>query len=849
MTPADWALVRAQFELLCDLPDDEQQSALQRLHWQPELLAQLQALLSGDVADRIREDALAQAPQLVGRFAADELIGASLGQYRIEALIGAGGMGRVYRAYREDGRYQSQVAIKFVSDGGSAQGFQRERELLALLEHPGIARLLDAGENSAGRPYLVMELVDGLPINEHCVQYEVAGTACIRLIVEAAQAIAYAHERLVLHRDLKPENLLVTRNGQLKILDFGIAKFLDGVDSVSAQTTARFFTLRYAAPEQIFGGVVSTATDVYALAVVLYELMSGQHPYLPGDMASANLAERLLTTEPIGLRRALHQAGRSVRMRNSQLRDLEAVLHRALVRGAAMAYGTAKAFADDLQCIVDDRPVSVRRLGAGELTWRWLRRHRLAAAAIMVAAAGIAAGLALAFWQAGIARDERDLALREAERAERMARFLTEMFEAPRPTHSRGESLQASDLLERGRARLVDELRDEPLMRAKLQATIAETYRALGMYEDSDALLQEAIATARTLPVADRTPFQARLLLQEGQLRSFESRWVEADAQLKRSIAMAREGSLDAVLASALQARSIVLINLQRPDAAAKTAAEAIAVLRRQPRPDAEAIASAEHMLATVAFARDDLPGALAAYQRIVNSTRALHGKDEASLMTSLNNLAAIQMRLDQAQTAEENYREAARVSALNFGENHRDQALPLLGLGVALRVQGRLEESLAKLALAQKMYEDWEGTSHPSTAYARLLHAETLWLAGRNDDAINALADADQVLLDRNGPEHVYSCRSALLRILLRSAAPQQIAGEQLATITPCLSQSSTPGNVRLLAQWAQARQVILEDPRKAAELKSSLLAQSQSLTPKDALLSAAVEVWAGAQ
>lgn len=840
MTPEDWARVRKSFETLCDLSVEEQREGLSKADLTTALRGHLESLLDGDRAERMQEDALQQAPQLTSQFTRDDLLGSTLGAYRIDALIGVGGMGRVYRAKREDGRFQGEVAIKFVSDGAHTQSFLRERRVLGRLQHPHIARLLDAGEDVSGRPYLVMEFVDGQQIDKHCDDANLTDLARIKLVISAARAIAHAHELLVLHRDLKPANLMVTPQGELKILDFGIAKLLDADQIDAAQTTARYFTLRYAAPEQIIGDTVSTGTDIYALALVLYELISGLHPFLPHDAAPSELTERVLANEPIPLRTALRRGKREHQLRGDRLRDLETVLQRSLARDEQAGYGSASAFSDDLQRIVDDRPVSVRAIRPIETARRWLRRHRAAAAALALAVFSISLGLGAALWQAGIARSERDAALHEAARAERIADFLTDMFQAPRPSENHGEPLQASELLDRGRERLTLELADEPLMRAQLQATIAETYRSLGLYDQAESLLGEALEVALQTP--ESAALEARLNGQLGRLHNYQGRWEDADQRLLKTIELARSSNQIEVLAMALRMRTITLLNQIRSDDARTSISEALVLYRQTPKQYQKEIGVSESMLATIALQQGELDQALAAYQRLVAGIRHDRGDDADNLSVTLNNLAAVQMRLNRPQEAATNYAEAARIAQVNYGEDHRDQALPLLGLGMALRVQGLNQQALVELARAREIYLQWDGETNPSTAYAQLLSAEMLWLDGQSAAAVRVLGEADRYLLEQYGQTHVYSCRSALLRIALAHDIGINGGAPKLGGLVDCLNGEQSPPNVRLLSEWAAVRAATAED---AAGLTANLAERSAGLTPGDLALTRAIDAW----
>ncbi|MCB1636237.1 MAG: serine/threonine protein kinase, partial [Xanthomonadales bacterium] len=717
----------------------------------------------------------------------------------------------------------------FAGEGADRRFFLREGRLLARLQHPGIARLLDAGEADDGCPYLVMEYLQGQPLDRHCADRQVSAAERIALVRDAALAVAHAHTLLVLHRDLKPANLLVTDDGQLKVLDFGIAKPIDDDSAREEVTTARYFTLRYAAPEQVLGEPVGTATDVYALAVVLFELLTGRHPYLPEGADARSLVSQALTRQPLSLRRALQAAKRPWPLGEARLRDLDALLEKALLRGdGAVGHASMAAFAEDLQAVLEDRPLSLRRTPMIERTWRWLRRHRLAAASMTLGVLGLLVGSAVALWQAQLARVERDSALHEAERAERIAGFLTGMFTAPRPIENQGAPLAASELLDRARERLQDELADDPLLRVQLTATLAETYRALGLYETAEQLLIEALAVP--LPDSD-APQRSGLLLQLGRVLSFQARWPEADAQLWEAADLARlQGDL-ATLAQALGLRVTAQLNLQQLDAAEPLAREALSVQQARQPPDPQALRQAEQVLAAVAMQRGDLASARQTYQQSADRIRADLGDDAVERQMTLNNLAAVELRMDLPEAAAANYRESIRIARVRLGPDHRDQALPQLGLGMALRVVGSTEDAIAQLREAVQIYRQWDGAEHPATAYAQLLLAETLWLSAQAEQARNALGTAPKVLYERNGARNGQTCRASMLQLVLSLPTSAPADAEAWDAAVSCLADPAAPAAMQLLAAWgSQQRQAALAAPISPGE-RDALAAQGDAM------------------
>lgn len=844
MNAEEFASLRAHFDRLCELDPVAQAAALQGLSLAPELREVLRRWLQGDAEDRLGTGVMGQLDALAQAAGPDARLGQRVGAYRIESLLGSGGMGRVYLATREDGRFRGQVALKFAGDDAARRFFLREGRMLARLQHSGIARLLDAGEDAQGCPYLVMEYLPGMALDEYCERQQADCRQRIALVLAAARAVAHAHQLLVLHRDLKPANLLVGDDGELKVLDFGIAKAIDDEGGSGEPTTARYFTLRYAAPEQVMGEAIGTAADVYSLAVVLYELLSGAHPFLPAGADPRQLLRRQPGTDPKPLRRSLAGNAPAQVLGAARLRDLEAVLDAALRRDGGPVQGSMSAFADDLQRVLDDRPVALRRTPLHERGWRWFRRHRLAGVSLLLGLFGLLVGSVLAAWQARLAHLERDVALREAERAERIAGFLTGVFTAPRPIENQGAPVQAGELLDRARERLSAELEDDPLLRAQLSGTLAETYRALGQYQTAEALLLEALAIDG-LPDAGLE--RAGLLLQLGRVHGYQARWSEADSRLAAAAELARAAGDLALLGSALNLRVSAKLNTQQLDAAGPLAVEALQVQQRRQPADQAALRLSEQMLATVAMQRGDLDGAMAVYRQSVERTRASLGEDAVELQMSLNNLAAIELRVDQPQAAAGHYRDSIRIAGLRLGPAHRDQALPQLGLGMALRAMGEVEAAITELTASVTIYQQWDGDQHPATAYARLLLAEAHWLAGNSMAAVEALAEADRVLVASNGPSHGHSCRAILLAGLLRQAEGAELGSEWSAAHN-CLADPAAPAALRLLADWASLLRVAPAQPVEAERL-SALDRQLVSLKPRDALLEGAIRRWMAAR
>ncbi|MEO7795025.1 MAG: serine/threonine-protein kinase, partial [Thermoanaerobaculia bacterium] len=388
----------------------------------------------------------------------------TIGPYRLVRCLGEGGMGEVFLAERSDGEFEQRVALKRIRAGldseAIAERFLRERQILARLDHPGIAHLLDGGSTDEGEPYFVLEHVEGLPITVWCEQCTAPLDMRLRLMIEVAEAVDAAHRQLVVHRDLKPTNILVTASGRVKLLDFGIAKLLqpEAFDERQTQVGGQPLTPAYAAPEQILGEAVTTATDVYSMGALLFELLTGRPPF---DRSGRPLPALVRSVDSETLERpsvvaAGADAGEPERetLRGFAPRlegDLDSIVLKALNRDPTRRYPSAAALGDDLRRFLSGRPVKARPDSAGYRLRKFIGRHSLGVAAGIVALAAVIAGIGVVFWQNGVARDE-------ARRAERVKSFLIELFREADPSQTLGETITAREILAKGAQRLEEQL-------------------------------------------------------------------------------------------------------------------------------------------------------------------------------------------------------------------------------------------------------------------------------------------------------------------------------------------------------------------------------------------------------
>ncbi|RDZ26441.1 serine/threonine-protein kinase [Lysobacter silvisoli] len=454
--------------------------------------------------------------------------GSNVGPYRLESLLGEGGMGQVWLASRADGLYQRRVALKLLRPGLADTNlrirFTRERQILARLAHPHIARLLDAGISTDGLPYLALEYVEGEPITDYCRNHATALDKRLRMFQQICDAVSHAHANLIVHRDLKPSNILVTPGGDVRLLDFGIAKLLDTDVPIPEQTRTgvRAFTLHYAAPEQVRGEPVTTMTDVYSLGVVLYELLTETKPYRLKRQTDAEWEEAILAADPLRpsqavLRNAETTGGEggdadaaALRRHARQLTgDLDNIVLKTLSKRPEQRYPSVEALALDLQRFEAGRPVQARAQSLSYRFNKYVQRHRWALATATLVTLVLGAALAIVAWQAR-------QAVQEASRAQAMQDFMVGLFENARGTPE-GEALDLRGLLDASVARGNRELARQPRARAELLGVVARLRTGLGDYQEARVLLERQAAI---IELTDDIPSSLRLesLTQRGQV-------------------------------------------------------------------------------------------------------------------------------------------------------------------------------------------------------------------------------------------------------------------------------------------------------------------------------------------
>jgi len=720
-----------------------------------------------------------------------------IGNYRLLEIIGTGGMGNVYLAERADEHYEQRVAIKLLHPGHGDRAlvtrFRAERQMLARLEHPNIGRLLDGGETDAGISYLVMEYVDGRPVDRYCDEQQLTIPQRLRLFQKICSAVGYAHRNLVVHRDIKPSNILVTSDGEPKLLDFGIAKLLD---EDAAAFTAAFtregagvMTPEYASPEQVRSEPVTTATDIYSLGVLLYRILCGRMPYRSRALNSG-LARAILTEIPSRPSAALTPLpGRSAdddemrsigTARQSSLQglvrrlqgDLDNIALKALRKEPELRYPTAAAFADDIENYLSFRPVSARPASLGYRSVKFLRRYRTGVAVGVAVAALIAVSVVQIVQQ-------RDKARIAALQSEQVVRFLGNLFVSASPLKAQGDTITARDLLQTGVAD-IGKLDNQPQVQARLLEIMGTSFSYIGDFDRAKDVMQRALTIRR-----QRLPYDAAAISEN--LREYSDAYRlsgdfdEAERMLRDALAVLDEASAESRSRRAyVMARLGLVLRVQGRQQEALDLLEKAAAIKEAlgETDDPDAI----DIYGNLANALDDagrLAEAESMNRKVVAASRKTLGDKDPNTVIRIGNLGLIQTRRGDYAEALKNIDEAYASIHDIWQSNPRE-------LHWAARIKALLYEFIGRFADAlqlreeqQRLARDYFGPDSHEYARALMDLGELRLITGKTGKA-NALLDEALAAEENAGGADTASFR---IRVAMaRNAAGDFPAAEAVA-------------------------------------------------------------------
>ncbi len=742
-----WKLVQNLYHRASELDASQRKKFLNReCGTDPALRAEIESLLAASEDTTIFFDhgfpgpSSSNVDEQVGD---DPSLGRVLGAYRLMRRLGEGGMGQVFLAARIDGEFDQQVAIKLMRTPWIGpellQRFLAERQILARLEHPGIARLIDAGTSPLGQPYLVMDYVDGVPIDHFCKQQQLSIRQRLRLFLKVCEAVKHAHARLVVHRDIKPSNVMVTADGSPRLLDFGIARLLDGDPDTPALTRipGQFLTPEYASPEQVRGEPITTASDVYSLGVMLYQLLTDQLPFRLTDTTPQQLVDLVCTKVPT--RPSQRSGSGDATARNGWFRelrgDIDTMVMQALGKTPEHRYPSVAALADDIERYLECRPILARPPSRTYVMSRFLRRHRAAASVAGIALTAVIAGIVTATWGMVTSQAERDRAEQAALRAEQTTGFVTRMLSSIDPDRARGaDTTLLKELLADAATRAPLELEHQPAVLGEIRRVIGITYLQIGEFDRARDHLNAAVRLADS---DRRQSLQSRLDLTRhaAYTRNPETGLEHVEALLRKAEDLPAE---DPIRITALGMQAQFLLDSGQPEAAAIAVHQVLELTQHHPasvlvseRIAARMMQSQVHMMAGefeqslthLERARSEAeqwtdPGA-ERYRRMVLSSLAL------------NHL----LREDYAGGIPLLHRSIELIET-GYGSEHPMLVVEVNNLANALQSSGELEAARPTFERALKLARNVHGTDSLMALQIQSNYADLLRQLGETEAA-----------------------------------------------------------------------------------------------------------------
>jgi eukaryotic-like serine/threonine-protein kinase len=784
-----WREALAFFDRLLAVGSPEREQQLAALaEVRPDLYPHILTLLGADreaaAQDFLGGDAVADA----GVASVSALkAGARIGAYQLERPLGAGGMGEVWLARRIDGRFEGTMALKVlhahVAQSAARERFVREGRILGQLSHPNIARLLDAGATSLGVLYFVLEYVEGHPIDQWCDEHNLDVAARLRLFLQVCDAVAHAHTHLVVHRDLKPPNILVTAQGEIKLLDFGIAKLIEpekpGEETELTRLSGRALTPDFAAPEQILGHAVTTATDVYSLGILLYFLLSGRRPYERHQMSMGELERDVRVAEAPALGRsalegedavtiAAQRASTPQKLKRALSGDLDTVVTKALHLEPERRYPNAEQLSADLRRYLDGHPVLAARDTWIYRTQKFVARH-LVGVSVTSAAILLLAGFAIAM-SVQVGRIARERA-----RAEQVSSFLVDIFELSDPYRGRGNEVTARELLDVGTRQVESRFAAQPDTRAALMGTMGRVYNRLGLGGEAQPVLEKALAGLVEIH-GPKHPEVAAMLNEIGNALMAQGKQAEAEARLKEALQMRRE--------------------LLGPDAT--EVAESLTDLGRV------AFERGEQQVAEQYF-RDSLS---------LYSRRGLLGTPEAAqVMNELSSLLAFVGHYDEAAQMLD---AALKVDRPAFGEDYPRVIMETHNLAYVLQMQGKFAEAEPLFVRSNEQLRRVLGPEHPYTIDALSNYGRFLRRKGDVPGAERVLREVLDLNIRVRGPTHPnVGTSQANLAILLHDAGRLPEAEAEFRAALETYTKALPPEHTSFAPALAGLGRVLIDEGR----------------------------------
>ena len=737
MNAERWNQVQTLFKEILELDHDSRVTRLNEVRdTDDELFREIQSLLAADADHSSILDGFAiDAIDISGLLSID---GTRVGPFEIVRQVGSGGMGNVYLAKRVEGGFEQTVALKLIKYGMDSEQilrrFESERQILARLQHPNIARLVDGGIKDDGRPWFAMDYVQGEPIDEYCNRKDLDMKKRLELFLTVLSAVQYAHRNLVVHRDLKPHNILVHQDGdsvEIKLLDFGIARLLseDEEQTALTQEGVRPMTRSYASPEQLKGESVTTASDVYSLGVILYELLTGRRPFEQKELSSVEFEKLICTSVPPKPSQILSKGTENDGERPDKFQkkrlikqlagDLDMICLKALRLEPDKRYDTADQFAEDIKRHLAELPILARPVSKSYQAQKFVRRHTVGVLATLLILLSLVGGIIAFAWQYRVAALERDRAQREADTATEIAGFLQGLFEVADPAISRGDTITARQLLERGSRQIEQELAEQPEVLARMLDVLGNVYLSLWMLDESESMFEKSLNIRQERQgISERNLQIATSLYNIGRVSTVKGAFAKADSMLSQSLdirqAALAKNHLD--IARVL----IVLSQLQKKqgkyEAAEKNYFEALSILELS-RDDKDVelhIAGLKNNLGNLFEETGEFERSETYLRQALEYNRDYYKADHPSIETNMNNLARVLNRLAKYEEAKELFLASLEMSKRLYGEMHPKTALNMNNYSSFLKDREKYIEAETFQLQALDIFLEKLGEDHP---------------------------------------------------------------------------------------------------------------------------------------
>jgi len=641
----------------------------------------------------------------------------NIGPYRIIRSINSGGMGEVYLAARDDEQFERFVALKVVRNeiisDDLLKRFYQERQILANLNHPNIARLFDGGTTEDGLPWFAMEYVEGDPITQYCKTHHLSVREKIRLFLEVCSAVNFAHQNLIIHQDLKPDNILITQNGTPKLLDFGIARLLT-LDQVSGLpfSQSRILTPEYASPQQIQNKPASTTDDIYSLGVLLFKLLTDELPFSFNEYDFQSIEDSICHTRPVIP---------SVVSGNRNLKgDLDSIIMKALEKNSGDRYASVVRFADDLRRYLTHLPVSAREASLYYRASKFTLRHKWGVGATSVMIALLITFTAITIFQSKEIQMHAQQVEQEKKRAEEISTFLINLFESVDPSEARNRSLSAVDLLHRGADQVNDELSDQPSLQSDLLLVISDVYESLGLYKEGLELAEKAYSLKQSI-LNSPHPDIAKSLNSIGWLHHQTGDYEKSDSVLTAALTMRKNlfGNRHLDVARSLNDLAVLKQTVGDYSATDSLLQQAISIRKSFLGNQHESVAVALSNYAALKWRMGEINAADSLMKESLAVFQATVGNDDPRVPIVMTNLAVILLQKDDVEEAEYLYREALDIRLKLFGEEHPDVAYSYAHLGNLLRAKEKFDESEILLLKALNLRKSLFGDGHVLVGYS----------------------------------------------------------------------------------------------------------------------------------